>query len=283
MCGNTAELNGLEKLHDRHNNEKYSDFFGSYQEIRVAYTFNQWEELREELYCEIAACGQNMCAVRHIVNGILMKLRFVAPYFHSGQSGNVCDLFGRIIQVHALGDFGHSWNTDWYRDVAAIGVAMNRLAHIIQGCLYEAGVRRTLYDFEKECGVCILKDLTAESLAEAMDWTTELAGTYMGLQKAPERKIAPLSTIDELKEAFDKGLILKNGSLQCSVRHFVMHCYERGFFLPMNKSDWVGIDSLLVSDRGRLLTASVLAKTAQQLRKEGYIEDRIRLNHTGHH
>ena len=88
--------------------------------------------------------------------------------------------------------------------------------------------------------------------------------------------IAPLSTIGEMRRAIADGKIDKDGHLLCSNRAFVLYCYDRRMFLPLNKPDWAPVDRRLTSSQGKTLTADTLAKVAHQLRKEEYLDDAVR-------
>lgn len=267
----------------------------SYQsDITLAAT--DWTALRDELYESILGCRSDAHRIRRTVCRLMMNLRRSASYFHPGKAPDanrsaVSSFFDCIVRSIGkatllleatgyasgdhLGDYNHKWNKPCFHDIARIGAAIDRLGNIIQGCLYETGITSSVFDYQTQCGVTLVEAITPESLAASMDWTAELARYYIGTPDSDTR-IAPLSTIAELRRAIADGKVDTKGHLLCSNRAFVLYCYDLRMFLPMNKTDWKPIDRLLTSDKGKTLTADTLAKVAHQLRKEEYIEDRIR-------
>ena len=108
-----------------------------------------------------------------------------------------------------------------------------------------------------------------------MDWTPEMAQYYLHAGDSKKR-IIPLCTIPELKQAIDDGKVNEKGVLLVSQRAFVQYCYDNRFFLPLNKKDWERIDSLLTSSQGKTLTSGDLAQVAHQLQKGEYLDHRTR-------
>lgn len=139
-----------------------------------------------------------------------------------------------------------------------------------------APYKTSLFEYQKACGIALTSEITPESLAQSMDWTTDMAKDYMNISSEEDKKIAPLSTIPELKQAMEDGIIDSDGNVQCSDRQLVMYFYEHRMFLPLNKKDFRRIDRLLTSQRKTTIHCGDLSKVAQQLRKEGLIEDHIR-------
>jgi hypothetical protein len=132
-----------------------------------------------------------------------------------------------------------------------------------------------VFDYQSQCGVKLVESVTADSLIKAMDWTPEMAQYYMNSGDSKKR-IIPLCTIHEFKQAIDDGKISEKGVLLVSQRAFVQYCYDNRFFLPLNKKDWERIDSLLSSAQGKTLTSGDLAQVAHQLQKGEYLDHRTR-------
>lgn len=257
-------------------------------------SFDQWDELTEEIFSAIH--GKTAEEISHYIHRVHMKLRHVAGYFRStGKTENHSRVNAYFTCIKAtltrarqvlesvgyrdsidLGLYNHKWNKTSFHAIATIGLALERLGNIIQGCLYETGSAKTIFDYEKENGVILVSDITTESLAHAMDWTLELAQTRMHVTTGQNRKIAPLSTIAELAAAIRDSKINAYGALLCSNREFVLYCYEHRYFLPLNTPDWKPVDSLLKARNGKILTAGALAKVAHQLDKEGYFDKQVR-------
>ncbi len=292
LCRAMAIANGNQSLdHQTLTQDEAKRHIISYTQVP---SFHQWEELSEEIF--EALSGKTNEEASHYIHKIHMKLRHVAAYFHStGKTENhtlinayfscikatltkarqVLEAVGYCDSID-LSIYNHKWNKPSFHAIAGIGLALERLGNIIQGCLYESHSAKTIFDYEKENGVLLVKDITTESLAKAMDWTLELAESHMHIQPGQKRKIVPLSTIEELAAAITDGKITKDGALQCSNREFVQYCYDHRYFLPLNKADWKPIDSLLKARNGKVLTADILSKVAHQLDKEGYIEKATR-------
>ena len=255
--------------------------------------YHDWDALREEIYTALYRCDSNPHRIRRYICRMLMDLRTTASYFHNAHPDAnarlVNEFFSCIVRsmrqavklletvgyASDLGTYNHKWNKPCFHDITRIGTAIDRLGNMIQGGLYENGYATTIFEYQNQCGVTLLSDITPESLSVSMNWTTDLARFHLGATASTQR-IAPLTTIGELRQAIKDGKINDKGRLLCSNRAFVLYCYDNLMFLPMNKTDWKRIDSLLTSDKGKPLTAEVLSKVSQQLRKEEYIEDRIR-------
>ena len=102
-----------------------------------------------------------------------------------------------------------------------------------------------------------------------------MAQYYMNVTDS-KKKIVPLHTIPELKQAIQDEKITEKGVLLVSQRAFVQYCYDNSFFLPLNKKDWERIDSLLTSDKGKTLTSGDLSKVAHQLQKGEFLDHNTR-------
>ena len=175
-------------------------------------------------------------------------------------------------------DFGvmnHKWNKPCFHAIAEIGLALERLGNIIQACLYQNGISTTIFDYQQMCDVVLVESITAESIAESMDWTTTLAQSYMD-ETNIRKKIVPFNTIPEINQAIKDNIISEKGVLLVSNRAFVMYCYDHRFFLSLNKKDWKSIDCLLTSKEGKILTSSTLSKVAHQLQKDGFFDEKVR-------
>lgn len=174
-----------------------------------------------------------------------------------------------------LGDYNRKWDKKSFHDIRTIGLALERLGNIIQGCLYENDIRTPVFDYQSQCGVKLVDTITTDSIAISMDWTQTMAQYYLASTDT-KKIIAPLNTIPEIKQVIKDNQIDDKGHLLVSNRAFVMYCYEHRFFLPLNKKDWRKIDGLLTSDQGKTLSAGDLAKVAQQLNKEFYFDKALR-------
>ena len=267
----------------------------TYQENPAIETYHSWKELREEIYTTIHNYRTDTISLRRYICRMLMDVRLPAAYYHCSErtDQNALDVnafFACIMnclqKAHTmleavgylkipLGDYNHKWDKPCFHDIRTIGLALERLGNIIQGCLYENDIRIPVFDFQSQCGVKLVETITTHSLEVSMDWTQTMALHYMGSGDSNKR-IVPLCTIEELAKAMADGQVNDKGHLLVSNRAFVMYCYDHRFFLPLNKKDWRKIDGLLTSDQGKTLTSGDLAKVAQQLNKEFYFDKAIR-------
>ena len=267
----------------------------SYQ-ANAALALTDWTAIREELYDLILTCQNDAHRIRRTICRLIMNLRSSAYYFHPGSTPDanstaINRYFACIIASirkarlllettgykpgAPLGDYNHKWNKPCFHDIERIGTSIERFGNIIQGCLYDSGITTSVFDYQSKCGVTLVETITPDTLATSMDWTPEYARHY--LNAADDRLIiAPLSTISEMRRAIADGKIDEKGHLLCSNRAFVLYCYDRRMFLPLNKPDWAPVDRRLTSSQGKTLTADTLAKVAHQLRKEEYLDDAVR-------
>ncbi len=261
-----------------------------------AITLIDWTALRDDLYDRILSCQNDTHRIRRTICRLMMNIRQSASYFHPGKTDDdnrtaINRYFACIIASirkarlllettgykpgAPLSDYNHKWNKPCFHDIERIGTAIERLGNIIQGGLYEAGIRTPVFDYQDKCGVTLVEAITPATLADSNDWTLDYAKYFLGITDH-RAIIAPLSTIGELRRAIADGKIDESGRLLCSNRAFVLYCYDQRMFLPLNKADWAPVDRRLTSDKGKTLTADDLAKVAHQLRKEEYLDDAVR-------
>lgn len=298
LCQSLAVANGNQSLHDTTLSQSEAKrYIATWQGDLSLFSSPQWTLLAEEIYQLLDECKENPHKIKREVCKILMHFRKVAPYFfhinnENTNQVNINGYFRCIIKtfheaqrtLHAIGhsigitsgEFDSKWNKPIFQAIAQIGIALETLANIIQGCLYEHGIKTSLFEYQKACGIALTSEITPESLAQSMDWTIEMAKDYMNISSEEDKKIVPLSTIPELKKAMEDGVIDSDGNVQCSDRQLVMYFYEHRMFLPLNKKDFRRIDRLLTSQRKTTIHCGDLSKVAQQLRKDDLIEDHIR-------
>ena len=256
--------------------------------------YNNWEMLMDEIYYELKDMKSDPNSIRRYICRMMMKLRLPAAYYHSPKDNAnekaINAFFACIMRSIqkaitmlealgytdiSLGEYNRKWDKQSFHDVCIIGNSLERFGNIIQGCLYENAINTPVFDFQSQCGVKLVESVTADSLIRSMDWTPEMAQYYMHSGDSKKR-IIPLCTIPELKQAIDDGKINEKGVLLVSQRAFVQYCYDNRFFLPLNKKDWERIDSLLTSSQGKTLTSGDLAQVAHQLQKGEYLDHRTR-------
>lgn len=267
----------------------------TYQTNHAIETYHNWKGLREEIYTTIRNYRTDTAGLRRYICRMLMDVRHPAAYYHCAeqedQNTRAINAFFACImnclqKAHTmleavgylkipLGDYNHKWNKQSFHDIRTIGLALERLGNIIQGCLYENDIRTPVFDYQSQCGVKLVETITTESLMTSMDWTQTMAQHFLDTTDS-KKIIAPLSTIPELAQAKKDQQIDDSGHLLVSNRAFVQYCYDHRFFLPLNKKDWKRIDGLLTSDQGKTLSAGDLAKVAHQLNKEEYFDKKIR-------
>lgn len=266
----------------------------TYSQNAAISEYNNWEMLMDEIYYELKDIKSDPNSIRRYICRMMMKLRVPAAYYHSSKDNaneKAINAFFACIMKSiqkavtmlealgytdiSLGEYNRKWDKQSFHDICIIGHSLERFGNIIQGCLYENAITTPVFDYQSQCGVKLVESVTADSLIKAMDWTPEMAQYYMNSGDSKKR-IIPLCTIPELKQAIDDGKISEKGVLLVSQRAFVQYCYDNRFFLPLNKKDWERIDSLLSSAQGKTLTSGDLAQVAHQLQKGEYLDHRTR-------
>lgn len=209
----------------------------TYQENPAIETYHSWKELREEIYTTIHNYRTDTISLRRYICRMLMDVRLPAAYYHCSEradqnSQEINAFFACIMnclqKAHSmleavgymkipLGDYNRKWDKKSFHDIRTIGLALERLGNIIQGCLYENDIRTPVFDYQSQCGVKLVETITIDSLVEAMDWTQTMAHNFMDVADS-KKIIAPLSTIPELAQAKkdlqidDKGHLLVSHS-----------------------------------------------------------------------
>ena len=195
--------------------------------------YNNWEMLMDEIYYELKDMKSDPNSIRRYICRMMMKLRLPAAYYHSPKD-NANDkainaffaCIMRSIQKAitmlealgytdiSLGEYNRKWDKQSFHDVCIIGNSLERFGNIIQGCLYENAINTPVFDFQSQCGVKLVESVTADSLIRSMDWTPEMAQYYMHSGDSKKR-IIPLCTIPELKQAIDDGKVNEKGVTAC--------------------------------------------------------------------
>ena len=113
------------------------------------------------------------------------------------------------------------WNRETLRSIARIGIALEKIANIIQGCLYANGIKKTLCYYQNYCGVQLTTEITVASLVDAMDWTEKYAQACMRTIKPSNPENLPL--IEKWLKSYhpedlfdDEGKLLPELHLQCN-------------------------------------------------------------------
>ena len=256
--------------------------------------YNNWLGLMDEIYYDLNVIKSDPNSIRRYICRLMMKLRIPASYFHTTRDNAnekainaffAC-IMNSIQKAYTmleavgyikipLGEYNRKWEKQSFHDICTIGNSLERLGNIIQGCLYENNISTPVFDYQSQCGVKLVETITADSLIKSLDWTPEMAQYYMNVTDS-KKKIVPLHTIPELKQAIQDEKITEKGVLLVSQRAFVQYCYDNSFFLPLNKKDWERIDSLLTSDKGKTLTSGDLSKVAHQLQKGEFLDHNTR-------
>ena len=260
---------------------------------QFVYDNNDWARLRSELKEKIRQYKSDTCFFRDFICGLLQDLRHVAAFFTPAINNKkqksifscIVDTYRKATQAHvahsdsdgiSYGVTNPKWNRETLRSIARIGIALEKIANIIQGCLYANGIKETLYYYQNYCGVQLTTELNVNSLADAMDWTEKYAQACMRTIKPSNPGNLPLNTIPELREAILDGKIKEDGTICVKKPALIRYFLENSMFLPLEKESLNQIDGLLKTKDGKPISSSDLSKETSQLQKRGKIlrEDR---------
>ncbi len=255
---------------------------------QFVYGDKDWERLRSELKEKIRLYKSDTCFFRDFICGLLQALRHVAAFFTPAINNKkqksifscIVDTYRKATQAHvaqsdcdgiSYGVTDPKWNRDTIHSIARIGIALEKIANIIQGCLYANGIKETLYYYQNYCGVQLTTELTVNSLADAMDWTEKYAQACMSTIKPSNPENLPLNTIPELREAILDGKIKEDGTICVKKPALIRYFLENSMFLPLEKESLNQIDGLLKTKDGKPISSSDLSKETSQLQKRGKI------------
>ena len=260
---------------------------------QFVYGDKDWARLRSELKEKIRQYKSDTSFFRDFICDLLQTLRHVAAFFTptiSSKKQNsifscIVDTYRKATQAQvaesdsdgiSYGVTNPKWNRETLRSIARIGIALEKIANIIQGCLYANGIKETLYYYQNYCGVQLTTELTVTSLADAMDWTEKYAKACMRTIKPSNPGNLPLNTIPELSEAILDGKIKEDGTICVKKPALIRYFLENSMFLPLEKESLDQIDGLLKTKDGKPISSSDLSKETSQLQKRGKIlrEDR---------
>ena len=139
----------------------------TYQENPAIETYHSWKELREEIYTTIHNYRTDTISLRRYICRMLKDVRLPAAYYHyterTDQNSQEINAFFACImnclqKAHSmleavgymkipLGDYNRKWDKKSFLDIRTIGLALERLGNIIQGCLYENDIRTPVFDY----------------------------------------------------------------------------------------------------------------------------------------
>ena len=260
---------------------------------QFVYGDKDWARLRSELKEKIRQYKSDASFFRDFICDLLQTLRHVAAFFTPTiNSKNQNSIFSCIVDTYrkatqaqvaesdsdgiSYGVTNPKWNRETLRSIARIGIALEKIANIIQGCLYANGIKKTLYYYQNYCGVQLTTEITVASLVDAMDWTEKYAQACMRTIKPSNPENLPLNTIPELREAILDGKIKEDGTICVKKPALIRYFLKNSMFLPLEKEPLDQIDGLLKTKDGEPISSPELSNEASQLQKRGKIlrEDR---------
>ncbi len=150
---------------------------------------------------------------------------------------------------------------------AKIHFGIVQLAFIIQGALLENNVKYNIFDFQNECSVTLVRKVTPDNLVTAMNWTEKLAKSYLKETIYSDTHKEIWSDFPELIHANKASIIDDNGRLNVSMADFVRFCRDNKYFGNLQLNDWKPIDSLLMNKKGKIIKASDLKQSYQDILK----------------
>lgn len=251
------------------------------------YNKSDWNKLKREIKDTFRSYKSDKSYFKDFIFEICMQLRHVAAYFFPKTKSKTSTIFDCVVNTYrkaiqaqvaesesdviSSGVTNPKWNREALRSIARIGIALQKLANIIQGCLYANGISTTLYQYQKKCGVTLTTEITVSSLAEAMDWTTELAQYWMRTKQPGSSTNLSLNDIPELNQAIRDGQIKEDGTLKVAQRQIIIYFCKNKMFSSLDKEALDEIDGLLKTKKGVTLRSSDLSKVASQLIYHGDI------------
>ena len=151
----------------------------TYQENPAIETYHNWKELREEIYTTIRSYRSDTTSLRRYVCRMLMDVRLPAAYYHCSErtdqnSQEINAFFACIMnclqKAHSmleavgylklpLGDYNRKWDKKSFHDIRTIGLALERLGNIIQGCLYENDITTPVLTTKVNAGLNLSRQL----------------------------------------------------------------------------------------------------------------------------
>ncbi len=161
------------------------------------------------------------------------------------------------------------WCNATGRLLAKVEFGLQFLGYIIQGSLLENGSDYTIFDFERECGVILVRKIEPLDLVNSMGWTKSLALTYL-----PETILYSSSSklkwsdFPELQQAHKDGMIDNNGRLTTNRAAFVRYCREKKFFGNLLLEDWKPINNVLKMKNGRQISAERFKQSFQDIQQD---------------
>ena len=257
---------------------------------QFAYDDKDWAKLRAELKEKFRQYKSDRSFFKDFICEILQALRHVASFFTTASDNKkqntnsifrcIVDKYRNATQANAAkpdstdklyGAINSKYNRETLHSIARIGIALEKLANIIQGCLYANGIKQTLYYYQNCCDVNLSTELTTASLAEAMDWTDKYAQSCMRTIKPSNPENLPLNTIPELREAILDEKIKEDGTICVAKSALIRYFLDNSIFLPLDKAALNQIDGLLKTKNGEPISSQDLSNETSQLQKRGKI------------
>lgn len=262
-----------------------------------------WVALRREILKIIKDNKADKDYLDNLISEILMEFKEIAPYFISTEEHNMGEsvnkLFNCIVETYQKAIANRStasyeeilssseatskWSRESLQAIAKIGTALRKFANLLQGCIYANGLKDSVSDYQKLCGVSLATEFTNKTIADATYWTKTYTENICKWEKAEVPTNTPLRSIlaiPELDKARTEGLINNEGTLLVSISKLVMHFYENKIFLPLTVKAFKPIDSLLKTEAGMPITAKKLSRGATDLQKNCYIDRKKRYDST---
>ena len=159
------------------------------------------------------------------------------------------------------------WKKPEYTLMFKVQYGLRNLGYIIEGALLENGVNASIFDYERECGVVLVRKVAPIDLVNAMNWTRNLAESYLPEEITYATKKTKWSEFPELQDAHASGIIDNRGRLKTTMSDFVRFCMRRKYFGQMHLKDWKPIDKAIINKSGSPITAAALKQSYQDICK----------------
>jgi hypothetical protein len=155
---------------------------------------------------------------------------------------------------------------------------INQFAYYIEGQLLEIGHKKSLLDYQVECGVIIIDTIDPIEIASACGWNIEYSYSLYNCHRSKSIHLDNNSSLQcsdvlrfDLGHDFPTTVLADDRRFAKSMAAFVRYCVENGLFYPFTKEAWRPINSKVFDKKGKPVTAEQLAQSYQDQVSKGLI------------
>lgn len=154
---------------------------------------------------------------------------------------------------------------------------INQLAYYLEGQLLEIGHKKSLLDYQVECGVIIIDSIDPIEIASACGWNIEYSYSLYNSHRSGSMHLDNSSLQCSDVSRFDLGhdfpttVLTEDRRFAKSMAAFVRYCVKNGMFHPFTKEAWRPINNKVLDRKGKPVTANQLAQSYQDQVSKGLI------------